>query len=105
MDPLESTAQAMQLAKFKFLQWEISNSISVSLVYNNRCINQRLGSHIPGDINKWIMVKGRTENRYKHARTKALTYLNKKGDYNKDLLGLFKQVSVIIMYQVVWASP
>ena len=55
--------------KLKALQWRVPYFASNRLVDINGCINQRVGGHMPRDINKRTMVTGGTES--SHQRTRA----------------------------------
>lgn len=71
----------------------------------HRSQTQELGWLIPGDINRWTMVKGRTENTYKHIRTKDLTYLIKMGGSEQASFEPFQismELSATIICQVIW---
>ena len=105
--------------KFKALQWRVANFTFNQLVHVNRYVNQGVGVHMSGDINRRTMVTGGTEGSDQHTRPEAvrvatlnftklkivqrihvlvdskvaLSYLVKMGGtHNKDLSSVSKQI-------------
>ena len=108
--------------EFKDLQWKVPNFVSNRLMHINGCINKGVMGHIPGDINRWTVVKGGIEGSHQHTRGEgsafshidfckiqivqriyvqmenkvAMGYLVQMGGtHNKDLLGLSKQKWIV----------
>ena len=57
--------------KFKALQWRVANFTFNQLVHVNRYVNQGVGVHMSGDINRRTMVTGGTEGSDQHTRAES----------------------------------
>ena len=67
--------------EFKALQWKVPIFSFNRLVHIVGCINEGVGRHMPGDINRQNLVTGGTEGSHQHTRTEGSAFSSSEHVY------------------------